>query len=275
VTSLPQHHPLHAARQTGHDIADLVLLSAAMGRPDQAAQIEAAAGKAGESLGVILEIAERAASARPVIDLRGAIGECEVRRLGPARRIQSPEVARDGLKGRLAAAIQEKRAPSARLGVARPTLDGGGEGDLPGSAHETSRNGEGSAAVSALFRVHSDNLWLRRSSDVIEVESENPADPGSGRLLLTDVLLAGHVRVIGDLLLRSHAAASVRLIVLDQTRGGEMGRAEARVEPGAVARLTVGLHGVYGLACICLEVDAAAEPMGSPLVFCLNRLEIA
>ncbi len=275
LAGLPRHHPLHAARQTGHDLADLAILSAAMGRPDQAAQIEAATGKAGESLGVILDVAERAASARPVIDLRGAIGASEVRRLGPARNGRSLEVARAGLRERLAAAIRDKQTPSARPGVARPALDGDGERDLSGSAHDASRDGEGPAAVSASFRVHSDNFRLRRSGDVVEMESEDHADPGLGRLLLTDVPLAGHLRLSADLLLRSPAAASVRLIILDQTRGGEMGRVEARAEPGAVARLAVALHGVYGLACIDLEVGAEAEPMGGPLVVRLNRLEIA
>jgi hypothetical protein len=275
LASLPEHHPLRAARQTGHDVADLVILSAALGRPDQAAQIEAAAGKAGESVAAILDVAERAARARPLIDLRRAIGASEVRRLGPARKGRSPELARSGLKERLAAAIQDRRAPSGWPGAARPTVDGTGERPPPGSAHEAACDGEGSATVSASFRVHSESLWLHRSNGVIEMESENHTVFGSGRLLLTDVPLAGHVRLIGDVLLRSHAAASVRLIVLDQAKGGEMGRAEARAEPEDAARLAVALHGVYGLACISLEVDAAAVPMSSPLVLRLNRLEIA
>lgn len=275
LASLPEHHPLRAARPTGHDVADLVILSAAMGRPDQAAQIEAAAGRAGESLSAILDIAERAARGRPLIDLRRAIGASEVRRLGPPRKGRALGVGRSGLKERLAAAIQDRRTPSRRIGVGRLTADEAGERGPAGPAHEAAHDGEEPATVSASLRVHSENVWLHRSNGAIEMESENHTDFSSGRLLLTDVPLAGHVRLIGDLLLRSHAAASVRLIVLDQTKGGEIGRAEARVEQEDAAELAVALNGVYGLACISLEVDAATVPMSSPLVLRLNRLEVA
>ncbi|HET6521974.1 MAG TPA: hypothetical protein VFG47_19455, partial [Geminicoccaceae bacterium] len=117
------------------------------------------------------------------------------------------------------------------------------------------------------FRAHADNLRLRVLPDAVELEREEQ-EGGPARLLLTDVALAGHDRATAALALAGGPPATARLILLDQASGAEIGRAEARLEPGGPALLAVPLHGLHVAASLLLELD------GPALACRLGRLEI-
>ncbi|HET6522354.1 MAG TPA: glycosyltransferase family 4 protein, partial [Geminicoccaceae bacterium] len=82
AADLPEGHPLRRLPHTGHDLEGAQDLAAALGRPDQAAQLGLADGMDGERIAALLALAEQAVRARPVLDLGRALGEAEPRRLG-------------------------------------------------------------------------------------------------------------------------------------------------------------------------------------------------
>jgi hypothetical protein len=218
--NLPQQHPLTTL--SAQSDTQLSLLAAALARPALALQLQAGASD-GDSRH-LLEIAKNSARFTPARDLseilrHGVVMEYGTSPLPERHEIKKPRGQRAGKD-----ALAEKDA-------AKPSAT------------------EENADVS----VYVDGRRLQVERNKILGVTELTAD-APGRLFFFDVPLSGNTQLAVKALSNGEETPSLRIIVLDQTTGGEIGSGAISLANKEAAEITLPLHQLWGKAAIAMEL---------------------
>jgi glycosyltransferase involved in cell wall biosynthesis len=121
-------------------------------------------------------------------------------------------------------------------------------------------NPDSATDIVKTLRASTVNLLLQRQGDDLDVELKD-TDLADGTATFFDVALFGHESFNLDFQIRDGGPCTIRASVIDQTTGALLGTAEATGDPGTQCKLDVPLHGIHGMFCLIVEIEAATEDL--------------
>jgi hypothetical protein len=236
---LPAQHP-YTKLQTQPDQVDgemdLVPLAATLSRPELSLQLAAAEGPQPGRLRHLIDVATRAVRLRPVWDLTELFNGENLFEFGLA---PVPENSSD--KADHASPVGQNTTLSVRR------ID-----DYAASSDEVRLPKE----IGNIY-VDAHRLRIRRK----RVKANTSLRKGGpGKIFIFDVPLCSHAALVAEL--RSSSSSDpllVRMRVIDQRQGDEIGNSSARLVANKPAKLSIALHDVYGAAAVVVEFSGAEK----------------